>query len=58
MMTAQLSPVLEQKQFDFTSSSSYEGFIQGPQEIDISEHEAESIDLLAKDLKVLPLPHF
>ena len=57
-MTAQLSPVLEQKQFDFTlSSSTHEGFIQGPQEIDISEHQAESIDHLAKDLKVLPLPH-
>jgi hypothetical protein len=58
--SAQLSPVLEQKQFDFnssSSSSSHEGFIQGPEEIDVPEHHAASIDLLAKDLKVHPQKH-
>lgn len=47
------SPVVERKEFNFESMlNGQETFIQGPEEIQIDEHDADTIDLLAKDLKV------
>ena len=48
------TPILERKEFNFESASMTDKeFIQAPEEIQIGEQDSDTIDLLAKDLKVL-----
>jgi hypothetical protein len=57
-----LSSPAELKSFNFEMTSEHEGgFVQGPAEVTVDDDNAESIDQLAKDLKVrppLPTPLF
>ena len=48
------SPVIERKKFNIESTfNDQDPFVQGPEEIQVDEKDADTIDLLAKDLKVL-----
>jgi hypothetical protein len=55
------TPVIERKEFNLESkiSSDQEGYTQVPDDIQIDEEDADTIDLLARDLKVTPYlkPH-
>src|SRR5271154_2803523 len=50
--------VIERKEFNFESkvSLNQEGYTQVPEDIQVDEEGADTIDLLARDLKVTPYP--
>jgi hypothetical protein len=49
------TPSVEKAQFNFDNKRDFEGYVQTPPQIQVDEDDADSIDALARDLKVLYL---